>query len=56
MRADMWLWGKYLNSDSRILKGSSYPLLAATVYREAFTAQKLVGLGSAILTIIGFNR
>jgi ABC-type sugar transport system permease subunit len=52
----MWLWGKYLNSDGRTLKGNSYAFLAATVYREAFTAQKLVGLGSAVLTIIVFNR
>ncbi len=52
----MRLWGKYLNSDSRTLKGNSYPLLAAIVYREAFTAQELVGLGSAVLTIIVFNR
>ena len=52
----MWLWGKYLNSDGRTLKGNSYAFLAATVYREAFTAQKLVGLASAVLTIIVFDR
>lgn len=52
----MWLWGKYLNSDNRTLKGNSCAFLAATVYREAFMAQKLVGLGSAVLTIIVFDR
>jgi hypothetical protein len=31
-------------------------MLAATVYRKAFTAQRLVGLGFAVLTIIVFNR
>ncbi len=51
----MWLWGKYLNSDGRTLKGNSYAMLAATVYRKAFTASQLVALGSAVLTIIVFN-
>jgi len=31
-------------------------MLAATVYRKAFTAPKLVALGFAVLTIIVFNR
>ncbi len=30
-------------------------MLAATVYRKAFTASQLVALGSAVLTIIVFN-
>ncbi len=52
----MWLWKKYLNSEDRTLKGNSYAMLAATVYRKDITGQKLVGLGSAALTIIVFNR